>query len=110
MVGGRTIEECKENLEAVFKRLKEKNLQINPEKCVFFKTSVKYLGHVLCADGIKQDPDKIAATKDFPVPKTLKDLRGFLGLASYYRKFTNNFATVAAPLTDITKGFKVGKR
>ena len=67
------------------------------------------MGHVLCSDGIKQDPAKIAAIKDFPVPKTLKDLRGFLGLASYYRKFTDNFATVAAPLTDLTRGFKVVK-
>ena len=49
------------------------------------------------------------SVKDFLVPKTLKDLRGFLGLASYCRKFTNNFATVAAPLTDLTKGFKVVK-
>ena len=70
---------------------------------------MKYLGHILCSDGIKQDPDKIAAIKDFPVPKTLKDLRGFLGLASYYRKFTNNFAKTAAPLTDLTKGFTVSK-
>ena len=71
LVGGRTIEECKENLEAVFRRLKEKNLTINPVKYVFFKTSVKYLEHVLCSDGIKQDPAKISAIKDYPIPKTL---------------------------------------
>ena len=86
LVGGRTMEECKENLEAVFKRLKEKNLQINPAKCVFFKTSVKYLGHVLTADGIRQDPDKIAAIKDFPVPKNPQRFERIFGTCFILQK------------------------
>ena len=84
-------------------------MTIAPEKCVFFKSSVKYLGHILCLEGIKQDPSKVSAIKECPTPKTLNDLRGFLGLASYYRKFTRNFAKIAAPLTDLTKGFTVSK-
>ena len=109
LVGGADIEECHRNLEAVFKCLSEKGLTLAPEKCTFFKESVKYLGHVLSAGGIQQDPDKVAAIKQFPTPRTLKDLRGFLGLASYYRKFTKNFAHIAAPLTDLTRGYAVSK-
>ena len=109
MVGGATIEECRNNLEAVFQRLSEKGLTLAPDKCVFFKQSVKYLGHILSPNGIQQDPSKVESIKSCPVPRTLKDLRAFLGLASYYRKFTRNFADIVAPLTDLTRGYAVSK-
>ena len=109
LVGGKDIEECRDNLEAVFQRLAEKGLTIAPEKCSFFKESVKYLGHFLAFQGIQQDPDKVTAIKKCAVPKTLKELRAFMGLASYYRKFTRNFADIAAPLTDLTRGYSNSK-
>ena len=109
LVGGSDIEDCRNNLEAVFQRLAEKGLTIAPEKCVFFKESVIYLGHVLSSQGIKQDPEKVSAIHGCATPKTLKDLRAFMGLASYYRKFTRNFADIAAPLTDLTRGYSVSK-
>ena len=64
---------------------------------------------MLSSKGIQQDPDKVAAIKQFATPRTLKDLRAFLGLASYYRKFTRYFADIAAPLTDLTQGYTVSK-
>ena len=76
---------------------------------MFFKGSIKCFGHILCPQGIKQDPEKVSAIKEFATPKTLKDLRGFLGLAGYYRKFTKDFAKIAAQLTDLTRGFTVSK-
>ena len=69
LVGGKTIEECRNNPEVVFQRLSEKKLTIAPEKSVFFKSSVKYLGHILCPQGIKQDPEKVSAIKECVTPK-----------------------------------------
>ena len=109
LVGGKDLDECKVNLENVLQRLSELNLTVAPEKCTFFKEQVKYLGHILSSEGIRQDPVKVQAIKSCDVPKTLKDLRAFMGLASYYRKFTKDFATIAAPLTDLTRGFAVAK-
>ena len=62
------------------------------------------MGHRLSKDGISADSTKLEAIKNFAPPKTLKDLRGFLGLCSYYRKFVSRFAQIASPLTDLTKG------
>ena len=90
-------------------RLKQYNLTISPEKCAFFKSSVVYLGHVLSADGIKADPAKTSVIRDFKKPTTLKELRSFLGITSYYRKFCKNFAEIANPLTELTKGYAIGK-
>ena len=109
LVGGTDLESCKQNLESVFARLKQFNLTISPEKCSFFKESVVYLGHVLSSEGIKADPEKTKVIKDFKRPSTLKELRSFLGIASYYRKFCRNFAHIASPLTELTKGYAVGK-
>ena len=92
LVGGTDLQSCRDNLEAVFAKLKEFNLTINLEKCSFFKESVVYLGHILSSEGIKPDPSKVSIIKNFKVPATLRELRSFLGIASYYRKFCNNFA------------------
>ena len=63
----------------------------------------------MTSNGIMPDPSKVKVIKDFPEPKTLKDLRGFLGLSSYYRKFIKGYANIASVLTDITRGFSQGK-
>ena len=65
--------------------------------------------HIISSKGIKPDPSKVAVIKNYKEPTTLKELRSFLGLSSYYRKFINNFAKIASPLTDLTKGFTVSK-
>ena len=67
------------------------------------KKSVSYLGHVISASGIKTDPKKTEAIRTFPIPTNLRQLRGALGLFSYYRKFVPNFSDIARPLTELTK-------
>ncbi|XP_073831437.1 uncharacterized protein [Musca autumnalis] len=103
IVIGRTLEEHLANLREVFRRLREVNLRINPEKCEFFKKETKYLGHVVSAQGIHTDPDKVAAIRELPAPTTLKELRRFLGVVSWYRRFVPEFATIAYPLTSMLK-------
>ena len=66
------------------------------------RSSVEYLGHVVSRDGIRPDPSKIAAVATFPVPRCVRDVRSFLGLANYYRRFIYNFASIASPLHMLT--------
>jgi transposase InsO family protein len=89
----------------VLKRLRAANLQIDFEKCEFEVTRTKYLGVIIEAGkGISMDPAKVQAIREWEIPETLKELRGFLGFASYYRRFISNFSEITAPLTEMTKG------
>ena len=90
-------------LEPVLQRITETGLTINREKSVFGNTEVKYLGVLVNRDGFRPDPDKIEPVISFPVPQNLKQLRRFMGMASWYRKFLKDFATIAEPLTALTK-------
>ena len=85
------------------KRIEEAGLTINREKSVFGKTEVKYLGDLVNRDGFRPDPEKIEPMLNFPVPKNLKQLRRFMGMDFWYRKFLKDFATIAEPLTALTK-------
>ena len=93
-----TANQMLDRIEFVFSRLKEFNLKIKPKKSHFFQTSVTFLGHILSADGVSPNPEKVAKIKDWPTPKTPKEVHSFVGLASYYRRFIPNFAKWAGPL------------
>ena len=90
------------HLNDVFSRLRSANVKLKPSKCSFARSSVEYLGHVVSCDGIRPDPSKIAAVATFPVPRCVRDVRSFLGLANYYRRFIHNFASIASPLHTLT--------
>lgn len=92
-------------MDRVLARLEEHKLTVKLEKCSFFKNSCRYLGHVISDEGIKPDPEKVAAVKGFPTPIDLHGVRSFLGLASYYRKFVKGYSAIASPLHELTKGF-----
>ena len=93
-----TSDQMLDRIELVFSHLKEFNLKIKPKKSHFFQTSVTFLGHILSAHGVSPNPEKVAKIKDWPTPKTPKEVHSFVGLASYYRRFIPNFAKWAGPL------------
>ena len=81
-----------ENLEKVFKRLRQYNLKLNISKCKFLRTEVTYLGHKITNKGILPDDSKFEAIKNYPIPKNADDVRRFVAFCNYYRKFVENFA------------------
>lgn len=105
IVFSKTLEEHETRLMKVLTRLKECGLKLSPEKCHFFKSSVKYLGHVVDADGVHTDPEKISALKDWPRPSTRRELKCFLGFAGYYRRFVKGYSKIAKPLNRLTVGY-----
>lgn len=100
-----TLEEHQARLMRVLGRLKEFGLKLSPEKCSFFQTSVKYLGHVVSRKGVETDPEKIASLKTWPVPQNLRELRSFLGFAGYYRRFVKGYSNIVKPLHALTSGY-----
>ena len=99
----RTVEEHLERLVRILARLHSAGLKLKPEKCSLMQRSVSFLGHVVSGAGIATDPDKTKAVSEWPVPATVKDVRSFLVLAGYYRRFVRGFAEMAAPLHALTK-------
>lgn len=103
-----SLQEHINNLEKVFQRLRESNFKIQMDKSEFLKLETAYLGHIISKDGIKPNPDKISAIKKYPIPKTTKEIKQFLGLLGYYRKFIPDFARITKPLTQcLKKGKKI---
>ena len=98
-----TFQEHLSRLATVFDRLREANLKLKPSKCHFARSSVNFLGFVVSSEGILPDPSKLNAVETFPVPSSVKDIRSFLGLCNYYRRFVKDFAKIASPLNRLTR-------
>jgi hypothetical protein len=103
LIYSKSWEDHVRHVDKVLQLLKEQQLYAKPSKCFFGVKEVEYLGHIVSHEGVKVDPNKIKAMMDWPIPKTLKNLRGFLGLTGYYHKFVRNYGRIAAPLTTLTK-------
>ena len=97
-----TLREHLEHLRIVIDRLREVHLKLNPLKCKFVREEVDYLGHVITVGGLKPNPRLTDAVQKFPQPRNVQDVRRFLGMSSYYRKFIPQFAKVAQPLHQLT--------
>lgn len=87
----------------VLTRLREFGL--SPEKCQFFKTSVRYLGHIVSEKGVETDPEKIVALTTWLKTTNIKELKSFLGFSGYYRHFIRDYAKIARPMNDLTAGY-----
>ena len=108
LVHAPTFKHAARNLSEVFGRFRGAGLKLNPGKCEIFKREVTYLCHVINETcGIATDPVKVKLVKEWPAPKNVREVRGFLSLYSYYRRLLANFAEIARPLHKLTeKGAK----
>ena len=97
-----TLQEHLDHLRQVIHRLREVGLKVNPGKCQFIRSEVEYLGHVIMPEGLRPNSKLVEAVRDYSPPKNVQELRRFLGLTSYYRRFVNHFAKVAEPLHRLT--------
>jgi hypothetical protein len=103
LIYSKTWEEHLRHVNQILSIMEEKSLYAKESKCEFGMTEVLYLGHIIGAKGIQVHQKKITTTREWPTPKTLTELRGFLGLCTYYRKFIKGFSQLYAPLTDLNK-------
>ena len=92
-----------EHREIVFSRLREAGLKIKCSKCDFFRSEIHYLGHFISPEGISPLPNKLDCIKHMPALKDVKEIKQFLGLTGYYRKFVPRFGDISRPLTTLTK-------
>ncbi|XP_071728840.1 uncharacterized protein [Rutidosis leptorrhynchoides] len=98
-----SLEEHIDHLGLVLEVMRQNTLYAKKSKCVFATTKVEHLGHVISAQGVSTDPTKIEVMAAWPIPKNLKQLRGFLGLTGYYRRFIKDYALISRPLTQLLK-------
>lgn len=98
-----SLQEHLNSLKLVFQRLQDNNLKIQLDKSEFLQKTVEFLGHVVTPEGIKPNPKKIKTILNFPIPRNPKEIKSFLGLIGYYRKFIKNFAKLTKPLTNCLK-------
>ncbi|MCG7868952.1 MAG: DDE-type integrase/transposase/recombinase [Candidatus Thiodiazotropha taylori] len=103
IVYGRNFEEHIARVEEVLERIKTAGLKLKPNKSNMFQTSVVFLGHVVSKEGVKPNPANIAKVVDWPQPKTAKQIRQFVALGSYYRRFVKDYASMVKPMVELTK-------
>jgi len=98
-----TIDEHFRRLSAVLSKLRDAGLKLKPSKYRLLQKHVAFLGHIVSENGVSTDPEKVRAVADWPAPTTLREVRSFVELCSYYRRFDEGFARISAPLHDTTK-------
>ena len=103
IIFGKTFKEMITNLDTVLQRFEKAGLKLRPSKCQLFQKEVSFLGHVINEDGVNTDPKKIECIANWPIPSCVKEVRSFLGLCSYYRRFIAEYSHIAKPLTRLTE-------
>ena len=103
LIYSKTLKEHKQHVRRVLERLRDAGLYLKPSKCVFHVQEVSFLGFVIGPEGVKMDPEKVEAITSWPAPCSVHDIRVFLGLASFYRRFIDSFSRIVTPLTNLLK-------
>ncbi|GBG83937.1 hypothetical protein CBR_g37809 [Chara braunii] len=103
LIFSKTVKEHVAHLDKVLSLLRQHKFKINGEKCEFGRTRVLYLGHEISAERLELDDAKVASIRDWPSPRSVTEMRSFLGMTGYYRNFVKNYSIVVAPLTDLTR-------
>jgi hypothetical protein len=103
LVYSKNEDEHTEHLHIVLQRLRDHRLYAKLSKCAFWLREIKFLGHTISQDGISVDPEKVQEVMDWKPPTTLRQIRSFLGLAGYYRRFIPDFSRIAKPMTELLK-------
>src|SRR5271166_933365 len=103
IIFSKSIDDHFVRLRLVLERLRNAGLKLKPSKCFLLQKSVAFLGHVVSAEGVAAHPDKTKAVAEWPEPSCVKDVRAWLGLTGYYRRYVKDHARVAAPLTSVLK-------
>ena len=103
LIFSRTAEEHARHLRLVLTRLRDQELYVKMSKCAFMQREVSFLGHRIGADGLRVSPDKISAVQQWPQPRNVTEVRSFLGLANFYRRFVEGYSCIARPLTELTR-------
>lgn len=101
LIYSKNKKEHKEHVRQVLELLRKNKLYAKSSKCEFFQDKISFLGHVVSGDGISMEEGKVKAIHEWPVPSNITELRSFLGLAGYYRKFVKGFSRIAAPMTTL---------
>ena len=103
IVFGTTFNDHLSHLEHVLTKLGEAGLRLKPSKCHFTLPQVQYLGYLISKDGVQPDPSKVEAVTSYPTPSNATEVREFLGIANYYRRFVQGFSAIATPLYQLTR-------
>ncbi len=103
LIYSRSEAKHRQHVAEVLQRLRKNNLFLKAEKCSFHQSSVKFLGYHIDQEGIKMDEGKVTAIQDWPMPTSIKELQRFLGFPNFYRRFIQNYSSIAGPLTDLLK-------
>ncbi|PIC13741.1 hypothetical protein B9Z55_027598 [Caenorhabditis nigoni] len=98
-----TAEQHLKDVEEVLDKIEKSGMKLRPEKCKFAATEIHYLGFVLSKSGIRPNPEKTRAIDQYPTPRTVKQVRAFIGMSGFYRRFIANFSKIAAPILDLTR-------
>ena len=105
MIFSETLEEHIEHLSIIFDKLRLHRLKLKLTKCSFLNWETHYLGFIISEEGIKPDENKVEAIRSLPVPTCVKEVRSFIGMCSYYRRFSPNFSQIAEPIIALTKKY-----
>jgi hypothetical protein len=103
LIYSKSEEEHEQHLRMVLQVLREHQLYAKLSKCSFYQRQIHYLGHIISEEGIVVDPEKIKSIEGWPTPRNVTEVRSFMGLAGYYKRFIEGFSKIAHPITSLQK-------